>query len=138
MAQQVPVHTWYALIVTVVSGVAAAVRYWQRRGNEAWPITEGRIFDAAFFNTDHNDRRIGPHVRVQYSYKVEGEFYAGEVVKAFHTEAEAEDFAARYPRDLQVLIRAHPQKPELSVMRDDDNASRIEQAAATRAASRAG
>jgi hypothetical protein len=130
---QVPLHTWFALIVMVVSGAGAAVRLWQRRGNESWPITDGRIFDAAFFNTDDNGRSIGPHVRVQYSYRLAGEFYSGEIVKAFDTEKQAEAFAARYPRNLQVIVRANPDKPEVSVMRDDDNAALLAQAAAVSA-----
>jgi len=61
--------TVHFLIVAAISAVAAVVRYSQRRGNEAWPITDGRIFDAAYFNTDRNGRGIGHHIRVQYSYK---------------------------------------------------------------------
>jgi hypothetical protein len=130
---QLSLHTWFALTVVLTSGAGAAVRFWQRRGNETWPITEGRIFDAAFFNTDDNGHGIGPHVRVQYSYRVAGEFYSGEIVKAFDTEKQAEAFAARYQRNLQVIVRANPAKPELSVMRDDDNAALLEQAAAVSA-----
>jgi uncharacterized protein DUF3592 len=118
------------LIVAAISAVAAAVRYWQQHGNEAWPMTEARVFDAAYFNTDHNGRGIGHHVRVQYSYKVAGEYYSGEMVKTFNSERQADAFAALYPRDLQVIVRANPEKPEISVMRDDDNAANLEQTAA--------
>lgn len=126
----VSVGTLHVLIPAAIAGVAAAVRYWQRRGNEAWPTTEGRIFDAAYFDTDHNGRGIGPHVRVQYSYSVEGEFYSGELLKNFNTERLADRFAAQYPRGMQVIIRSHPHKHELSVMRDDDNAARLQPSAA--------
>src|SRR5205814_4895257 len=94
-------NTVHLVTTATISAVAAAVRYWQRRGNEAWPMANGRIFDAAYFNTDHNGSAVGHHVRVQYSYKVAGEFYSGEIVKGFNNERDADAFATRYPRGLQ-------------------------------------
>jgi len=67
-----------------------------------------------------------------YSYQVHGEFYSGEFVRSFTTKSQADRFADRYKGDQPVLVRVHPRKPEVSVLREDDNATRLAQAAMAR------
>jgi len=130
MAKEVPLHTWVVLITTLMGMGGGAVRYWQRRGSDIWPVTEGTVYDATLVGTDDAGRRIPLHVRVQYSYIVAGEFYSGEFLKPFDTESRAEEYASLYPRGLKIIVRARSEKPEISTMREDDNAALIEQAKA--------
>ena len=117
----------YALIVALISAVGAAARYWRTRGNQNWQTVEGRIFQAVHFTQDETGRGTGNYVRVMYSYQVNGEFYSGELLRSFVTSGQAERFADRYKRDMQVLIRVHPHNPELSALREDDNTTRLAQ-----------
>jgi hypothetical protein len=71
----------------------------------------------------------GNFVRVMYSYQVDGEFYSGELLRSFALPVQAERFSNRYKKDLPVVIRVHPYKPDVSVLREDDGA-RLEQARA--------
>ena len=126
-----PFHSVIILILVAVSTVAAAIRYWQRRGNQTWQTVEGRIFQAVHFTEDEIGRTGGNYVRVMYSYQVNGEFYSGELLRSFATFGQAERFSSRYKKDLPVIIRVHPHKPNVSVFREDDNAARLTQATAT-------
>ena len=126
-----PFHSLTILILVVVSAVAAAIRYWQRRGNQTWQTVEGRIFQAVVVTEDELGRGGANQVRVMYSYQVNGEFYSGELLRSFATFGQAERFSNRYKKDLPVIIRVHPHKPDVSVFREDDNATRLAQATAT-------
>ena len=125
----VPFHSVIILILVVISLIGVAIRYWQRRGNQTWQTAEGRIFQAVHLSEDDMGNR-GNFVRVMYSYQVDGEFYSGELVRSFALPVQAERFSNRYKKDLPVIIRVHPHKPDVSVLRDDDNAARLEQARA--------
>lgn len=64
----------------------------------------------------------GYSVTLSYSYQVNGEFLSGFYSKPFKTFRFAEEFVSMN-RGQQLFVRYDPEKPEVSVIRDKDNAA---------------
>lgn len=64
----------------------------------------------------------GYSVTLSYSYQVNGEFLSGFYSKPFKMFRFAEEFVSMN-RGQQLFVRYDPEKPEVSVIRDKDNAA---------------
>ncbi len=56
-----------------------------------------------------------------YTYKLNGELYPGDVSKPFLSLSSAKEYASRFTRGSKITIRADPQRPDKSFVRDQDN-----------------
>lgn len=87
------------------------------RAAQSWPMTEGTVE----FNTvrtegfGRNERDIA---EVNYSYKVEGEYYSGA-----HVVSSEVEFAA-FPKQSRVVVHYKPLNPAISFLDRDDLRSR--------------
>jgi hypothetical protein len=57
--------------------------------------------------------------QLPYSYRVDGEYYAGYYEKTFRDEQDAWDFVGGW-KGRSVVIRRHPRRPGISVLRLQD------------------
>lgn len=93
-------------------------RFFREVGVEGWPRADGSI-TAGNVKVIHGwilDYALG---RLDYSYRVAGEYYAGSVTRQFPDEQAAWDFVdAR--RTQPVAVRYKDDKAQLSVLRDAD------------------
>ncbi len=64
----------------------------------------------------------GYYAELSYSYQVNGEFFSGFFQKTFRMRRFAEEFVSM-TEGQQLFVRYHPEKPEVSVIRDQDNAA---------------
>ena len=107
-----------ALIWLPVAALRRAARLLREFGVESWPRTDGSI-TSGNVKVIHGwilDYALG---RLDYSYRVAGEYYAGAIVGQYPDEQAAWDFVDAY-RDRPVVVRYKDNKPEVSVLRDAD------------------
>jgi hypothetical protein len=68
----------------------------------------------------------GTKVEIVYSYRYQGELYTG-----MHTEpcfgSDSENMQNRFPHGRTFIVRVKPDEPEVSVLRDDDQADGLAQ-----------
>jgi hypothetical protein len=62
----------------------------------------------------------GPVAQVRYTYRHAGSYYAGSHREPFLLQSSAEEYAARFIIGNHVVIRVDPKRPEISVLRQDD------------------
>ena len=105
-------------LVAILSGLIGAWRLAARRRRaESWPMLLGYV-ERAEVNNEGN----GYTVTLAYSYQVNGEFLSGFYSKPFKMFRFAEEFVSMN-RGQQLFVRYDPEKPEISVIRDKDNAA---------------
>ena len=93
----------------------ARSEWWKRVRSNGWPIVHGRVHSSTIYPDDQLWL-----AEVSYSYSVNGEFYSGYFRKRFTDEDEAEEYANLFPPDMTLFIRHKPEKPEVSLIRRDD------------------
>jgi hypothetical protein len=109
---------WVKWVVTGAIGLAATLKLaLRRRRSESWPMLPARVERAEVHNED-----TGYSVTLDYSYQVNGEFFSGFYEKRFKWRRFAEEFETMN-RGQQLFVRYDPEKPEISVLRDKDNAA---------------
>jgi hypothetical protein len=112
----------YSLVVAVFWIPAAVVRRiarsWREIGTESWPRADGTITsgDVRVIHGWVIDYALG---RLDYSYRVHGEYYSGHLVRQFADEQSAWDFVDSR-RDQPVLVRYKDDHAEVSVVRSSD------------------
>ena len=105
-------------LVAILSGLIGAWRLAARRRRaESWPMLLGYV-ERAEVNNEGN----GYTVTLAYSYQVNGEFLSGFYSKPFKVFRFAGEFVSM-SRGQQLFVRYDPEKPEISVIRDKDNAA---------------
>jgi hypothetical protein len=106
----------------IALGIAAAtgvILWLRKRSARYWPATHGRVEHASSFkesgvwSTD-----------ISYSYRVAEDFYSGQFQVKARGERTANDEVARW-KDRTIEIRYSPRKPELSVVRIEDQAGLV-------------
>ena len=112
----------YSVVVAVLWFPAFAVRRiargWREIGTEGWPRADGTITsgDVIVIHGWLIDYALG---RLDYCYRVHGEYYSGHLVRQFADEQSAWDFVdAR--RDEPVLVRHKDDRGEISVVLSSD------------------
>jgi hypothetical protein len=94
---------------------SAPAEWWKRRQSKDWQLAQGRIYQS---KATHDERFW--IAEVSYSYSVNGEYYSGEDKQRFATKRRAEEYARRFPREAVIFVRYNPGKPEVSLMRRDE------------------
>jgi Protein of unknown function (DUF3592) len=83
-----------------------------------WLNAQGRV---EFGSTEEHRLRYFSYyiARIDYSYSVNGEYYSGYFEKVFLRESSADGFVES-KKGQSVFVRAHPDRPERSVLREED------------------
>jgi hypothetical protein len=114
---------WIYAIVAVCGVISSLIGWWllsaKKRRAESWPMVPARVERAEVEGTD-----TGYYADLSYSYQVNGEFFSGFYQKTFRMRRFAEEFVS-ITNGQQLFVRYHPEKPEDSVIRDQDNAALI-------------
>ncbi len=104
------------MVADAIREVWRGLRSWAA---QSWATTDGRVESTA-----ENLVGFGEWQRyvaeVNYSYKVEGEFYSG-----VHEVNHRAEFAA-FPKESRVVVHYKPSNPALSVLDSEDLRSRRE------------
>jgi len=110
-----------ALFPLVVYFFRAARAWLNALRSEKWPTAEAIV-------TENPAGYAGSTVEVPYTYHFEGELYTG-----LHEEPSfggvSAKFKRRFVKGRRFLVRVNPEEPEVSVMRDRDQADDIEELA---------
>ena len=97
----------------------AVVNWVRARGSRKWPSVEATVLA----DPDRN-RGVGClNVEIFYSYRFDGELYTGSHDEPFLIDS-TKEYAARFPKDGSLVVRVKPGEPEVSVVRDEDQATR--------------
>ena len=101
-------------------GAATGFTLWLRKGSARyWPTTYGRVEHASSF------KNSGVWLTdISYSYRVAEDFYSGQFQLKAGGEQNASDEVAHW-KDRTNEIRYSPRKPELSVVRMEDQAGLV-------------
>ena len=105
-----------ALTVTVGGWLLRELR---SRAAQAWPRTDGTV-ESTTVRTEGFGRSERDIAEVNYSYKVEGEYYSGA-----HVVGSEADFDA-FPKQSRVIVHYKPSNPAVSFLDRDDLRSRLE------------
>ena len=95
------------------------LRQLRSRAAQAWPVVDGTVE----FNTVRTEgfgRSEHDIPEVNYSYRVEGEYYSGA-----HVVSSEVEFAA-FPKQSRVVVHYKPSNPAVSFLDRDDLRSRRE------------
>jgi len=113
------VHYWVFVAVLTSTAGGWLLRQLRSRGAQAWPIADGTVE----FNTVRTEgfgRSEHDVAEVNYSYRVEGEYYSGA-----HVVSSELEFAA-FPKQSRVVVHYKPSNPAVSFLDRDDLRSRRE------------
>jgi len=104
--------------VDVILGyIAKSTRNAWRAGKSAnWPLVEAIVTAAPIKSRGYG----GTSIEIPYSYRSHGELYTG-----LHEEPSTlwnSRYMERFPRGRIFKVRVKPDEPEISVMRDEDQA----------------
>ena len=116
-ASENPSLRWELVGLALSLGAAAltkAVREYQRRRSETWPLSYGRIASASADESDSQVKLIAGYI-----YSVGSDSYAGKFKKIFTDVDEANAWAEAL-RGVQVGIRYDPDKPSRSRIWESD------------------
>ena len=112
----------YSVVVAILWFPALAVRHiaraWREIGTDSWPRADGTITSGGV-TVIHGwllDYALG---RLDYCYRVHGEYYSGHLVRQFADEQSAWDFVDAY-RDQAVLVRYKDDRADISAVLSSD------------------
>lgn len=80
-----------------------------------WPSCQGHVESSKSYSHEK-----GVTVRIGYSYSVNGEYYAGYFEEAFYSDAPADRLTTALKEGQPVTIRYKPDKPEKSLLLEED------------------
>ena len=107
---------------TLVFGIEAWSRRRASRAADSWDQIQGKVEHTDVYVEDRG--KIDVHVaQVSYSYRVDGEYFAGEFTKDFLREKKAYEFIDSIDPGTEVVVRCDPNDPQLSVLREEDNSA---------------
>ena len=113
--------TWLALAKGAVAFAIAAgtaIALWlRRRSARYWPMTHGKVEYASSFENSGSWL-----TDVSYSYRVGSDFYSGQFQLKSRSERKANCDVARW-KDENIGVRYSPKKPEISVVRMEDQSA---------------
>ena len=105
------------LAIGILTGVGWFLLAKKKRRAESWPMVAGR-----FEGGEVRGGELKYVADLSYSYKANDAYYAGFYEREFRMRRHAEDLVALMTGQ-PVYVRYHPEKPENSVIREQDNAS---------------
>ena len=115
------VYTGYFLVASAALVVASIIRSMRPFGSKKWPLVEAVVTE----DPERSDILAHHSVKIDYSYQVNGIQYAGR-----HRERvdwRDNELLNRFPKGRTFVVRVKPGRPEISVMRDDDQTDGVRQ-----------
>ncbi|HYU47571.1 MAG TPA: hypothetical protein VEK84_15510 [Terriglobales bacterium] len=108
---------WYmdVLVGYVIRLVILTIR---ARGSRRWRLEKATVTASNYDGYAYG----GPVAEVIYTYTHEGELFAGIHQEPFILNSSAEEYAARFPRGGDVIVRVKSGEPEVSIVCDRDQA----------------
>jgi Protein of unknown function (DUF3592) len=103
-------------IISVVVVATAAKRWFVRERAEGWSQANGRVESGEVSGIrSYPSWKSTFTATINYSYSVNGDWFAGKVVERFNNEQKAWDFVDRY-KGKEILVRYNPNRPAKSVL----------------------
>ena len=100
--------------------VRAISNWWRALGSNKWPTVEAIVTADSVESSGYG----GTKVEVVYSYRYQNELYTG-----IHTEpcfgSDSQHMQDRFPKGRTFVVRVKTGEPEVSVLRDDDQADGV-------------
>lgn len=106
---------WY-LDILIGYLIRYIVRFVKLQRSEDWPL-ENAVVSGSRCPPAPSGGRVA---EVAYTYTHRGEYYAGVHREPFILRSSAEDCAARFITGNHIVIRVDPKRPEISIVRQDD------------------
>ena len=106
-------RNWIFIVVVGASVIGWLVREVRARNAQSWPLVDGTV-ESTIVRSEGYGESQHEIAEVNYSYKVEGEFYSG----AHRVNSEA-DFEA-FPAGSRVLVHHKPSDPSVSFLDRED------------------
>lgn len=98
---------WVEYLVRVVMRLVQVLR------SSSWPTVSGKVNAAVY----HQQSGLGCNsVEIFYEYHLDGRVYTGSYKNPFIFPVLAERYVARFPNGTELVLRAKPGKPSISVM----------------------
>jgi len=110
---------WIYLAVFGILAGGWLVREVRSRAAQSWPTVDGTV-ESTMVRVEGYGRSQREIAEVNYSYKVEGDFYSGAHV------ASSEDEFEEFPRESRVVVHYKPSNPSVSFLDREDLRSRRE------------
>jgi hypothetical protein len=111
----------YFLVAVAVFVVASIIQSLRPFGSKKWPLVDAVVTD----NPQRSDIPGYHSVKVDYSYQINGTQYTGRHRE--HVDRWDDEFPNRFPKGRTFVVRVKPGRPEISVMRDDDQPNGVRQ-----------
>ncbi len=118
---------WFAISLLFLAGIAALwIRQRLRlKHARSWPTQTGRVESTAIqlkqSSTGPSGATSSSYVAsVQYSYTVQGEYYAGVLRHSFVLKGRAEKWVGKFTTGLPLQIRYNPAHVKDSVLFEDE------------------
>jgi hypothetical protein len=106
---------WY-LDIILGYPIRLLLRAFRERNCLSWPTEKGTVIESACPAITYG----GPVGEVTYTYTHQGEYYSGTHREPFFLSDSAEAYARRVESGSEIVIRVNPEKPELSLVRNND------------------
>jgi hypothetical protein len=123
--------SWFADNIAgfVVSLVRILLRKLRARRCTGWRETTATIVGVNWQAQSYFPR---PDAEIVYTYRIDGGFYGGVDTKPFCLESSAKNYATRFAKGDNLVIRVKPGNPETSIVLDSDQIKIQEPAASSR------
>lgn len=106
---------WY-LDIILGYPIRLLLRAFRERNCLSWPTKKGTVIRSTCPVLTYG----GPVGEVTYTYAYQGEYYSGTHREPFFLRDSAEAYARRVESGSEIVIRVNPEKPELSLVRNND------------------
>jgi hypothetical protein len=106
---------WY-LDILIVYLIRYIVRIVKLHRSDGWPLKNAVVSSSRCPPASSG----GPVAEIGYTYEHAGSYYAGLHREPFILRSSAEDYAARFITGNHIVIRVDPKRPEISILRQDD------------------
>ena len=118
------IRLWLFGITLGIAGAAWLIRELRSRAAQSWPIVDGTA-ESTYVRVEGHGRTERRIAEVNYSYKVQGEFYSGA-----HEVRSEVDFEA-FPKESRVVVHYKESDPSVSFLDREDVRQRRDRMMAT-------
>jgi len=106
---------WY-IDILIGYVIRAVIRLVKLRRSEGWSLEDAVVSSSTCPLAPSG----GPVAEIGYTYNHAGGYYAGVHSEPFILRSSAEEYVARFAVGAHITIRVDPNRPEVSVLRQDD------------------
>ena len=116
---------WYAdvLVGYVISLFRMITRKLRTSRSKGWREALATVVGASCQESWYLPR---PVAEIIYTYRVDGGFYGGVDEKPFFSGDSAKEYAGRFARGDNLVVRVKPGEPEISIVREEDQVGRTQ------------